>query len=103
MHPGNIQPSSAPGGNITLPHQLFGRLTALTANNDHGECYLVAAQALGLTSVVDELQVINYHHRRLGYLRSDYLAKREVVYQNMLRAARMRLSPRQYKHLYCCF
>lgn len=92
-----------PSSPVTLSPAVFQNLASLTAINDHGECYVEAAHALGLEELKTEFGYLNFYRERLGYMSSALLAKRRVLYEELLRQARLLLTPAQYKTLYCCF
>ena len=71
--------------------------------NRHGEAYLVAAKALGLTELVEKFEHINREHDRLGELTDRLALERRSAYEQLLKEARKLLSSEQYDRLYKCF
>lgn len=94
---GQVHPSH------TLSEKLFQQLKFLTENNLHGDAYLAAAQALGLSKLERELTRINLIHARVGHLSPDLNQQRYRTYVQLLQTARTMLSKQQYDRLHMCF
>lgn len=67
---------------ITIKPEALQTLKELTANNDHGECYKLAASYLMLDELAEKFDAINRRHIRLGYLDYDLSQKRYALYQD---------------------
>lgn len=88
---------------IHLDAKLLRRIDSLKELNHHGEAYLAAAQALGLTALVEAFTRINRDHERAGYLTPDLSFERRAAYEALLAQARTLLTEEQYNKLYGCF
>lgn len=81
------------------PKQLK-EIRALTAVNDHGSAYQMAAALLGETALVEQFARINKRHLELGHLSWDLNAERHKAYQALMAAAKTKLDPITYQKLY---
>lgn len=81
---------------------LCRRIREMTAINDHGGAYLLAAQQLGLNDLAVRFAIINRRHEELGYLPVALYESRYCAYKELMRKAHSILMSR-YDQFYSCF
>ena len=88
---------------IKIDQKTFRTIKQLTAVNDHGGAYLLAAQTLGLTSLAERFERINRQHLAHGHLPIDLYQERFVAYQELLESAQSQMSTADYQRFYHLF
>jgi len=86
-----------------LNNKLFARLRALKKNNCHGEAYVEAAQALGLTELRDQFARIDRDLVREGHLSFELNQERHAAYNKLMQEAKRRFPGALYDRFYMCF
>ena len=75
----------------------------LTDTNAHGEAYALAARALDLSEIAEKLDAINIQHQKIGFLTWNLSNQRGLLFNEMLAAAKAKLSAEDYEALYKSF
>lgn len=81
----------------------IAQLKRMTANNDHGGAYELAATILGFDVLAAKFSKINREHIRIGYLDTCSAHERYELYQQLMSDARKMMTDEQYKKFYACF
>jgi hypothetical protein len=76
-----------------MNQKTLNRIKQLTANNDHGEAYLTAANVLGQPDLVATFTAINRRHAELGQLPDFLNQERYCAYQRLMAVAKKILLP----------
>ncbi len=84
----------------TLTKKVLGKISEMTAINDHGGAYQLAAQTLGRSDLAEQFGTINRRQQELGYLPIDLYGKRHGLYDSLLTHAKSMLSATDYQALY---
>lgn len=86
-------------GMIEIDPKKIRLIARLTAGNQHGEAYQMAARALGLTEIAATFDRIEGQRRRAGYI-DDLYEERRGVYNEMLKYARAHMNEADYQRFY---
>ena len=84
----------------TLSDSIIRRIRYLTAINDHGQAYVMAAKALGDDELALKFERINRIHTEHGELSAALNTERYGVYQELMAAAKKVLAPATYNAFY---
>lgn len=85
---------------VVIAQKVMKGIREQTQLNDHGEAYLMAANALGCSKLAEQFGRINRRHRELGELSLSLYHERHRLYDELMAQARTLLSPEGYKALY---
>lgn len=80
--------------------QLVRQVCRKVQNNDHGEAYLLIAEAMNNDVLSQGLAEINREHRKLGHLPHDLYLARHRFYQELMFQARKYFGEEAFKQLY---
>lgn len=89
--------------NINLTEKQLRYWRSLTQNNNFGDAYEDAAEALGLAELREKFRSINQQHMRKGELTLDLNRQRHQLYVELITKAKQLLNPVQYQKFYMCF
>ena len=81
----------------------FDEIAELTAVNDHGTAYVLAAQLLGNETLTRKFERINREHLRVGYLSGDLVEERYYAYKELMSYAKHVMSDENFKKFYKLF
>ncbi len=84
---------------VVIAQKVMKEIREQTQLNDHGEAYLMAANALGCTKLAEQFGRINQRQRALGELPHNLYCERHRLYDELMAQARTLLSPEGYKAL----
>lgn len=88
---------------MMLSAKTLRQVKQLTAVNDHGGAYLLAAQSLGCVELADLFASINQQHLTLGHLPLNLYDERYAAYQALMKFAQANMSDSDYQEFYAAF